>query len=135
MATPPDHVAAVLALIATDAAWTTDTNLFRGQLRPVGTGVPQEAIFVRDTSGPEPIDFLAVQEWRPRAQVIYRGNRGVFGTTHATARTIYTLVHDILPAGYFECRAITPGPAPFSFTDNNQEEDIFAINLRLGVLQ
>lgn len=134
MATP-DHVAAVLALIATDAAWTTDTNLFRGAMQPVDTGVPQEAIFVLNTSGPEPINFIASQEWRPRAQVVYRGNRGLYGTSYATARAIFALVHDVVPAGYFECRSISSGPNDLSGGSNNNEEDIFTINLRLGVLQ
>lgn len=135
---PTDPEDTIIARIGTLAAWTENTNLFKGFIRPLSSIVPQTAVFVNYSGGPEPVNFAqggaSPQEYEHAVQVLIRGEPEQYGSTRALADAIWVHLHDYSPGGgYFSVRATTSAPV---FVDQDEVGSyIFVINMRLHTLE
>lgn len=125
----------VLAKIATMAAWTEDTNLFRGPVyadENFGDVIPREAAFVTCYGGPKPISLFpdaSVQERWFNVQVIVRGDPGKYGSTRTLAQNIYDTLHDSSISGYWYVRCDNAHPE-YAGQDEKRSH-LFVVNLTL----
>lgn len=135
-----DAEAAVISVITAGGAWTTNTNLFRGP--GVGPSVnqnpyPTPCVSVLLTGGTEPINTangaIAGQVKEYSVQVALRTNSGLYGTGRTQAQAVWTLLHDHPAAGWSYMRCTQSAPLWFKVESNN--EHIFIINVRLGILE
>lgn len=92
-------------------ALTQGTNLFHGPPRPVGPGMPEQAVFVIGRGGPPPKRvFTQNTEVRDGAvQVITRSNS--WATGFALAQTVHNLAQSATISGYEDVKAKQPEPA------------------------
>lgn len=133
MATDPED--SIIAKVGALAAWTENTNLFKGPLRSIDGVVPQTAVFVNYTGGPEPLNHSSsgVQEYEHAVQVVIRGEPEQFGSTRALAEAIYAQLHDASISGYYSVRATNSGPL---YVDQDERGSyLFVVNMRLRILE
>jgi hypothetical protein len=129
--TPDAAVATHLA--ASGLLLVVGTNLFRGPVRPVSTGVPAKAAFVLATGGPGPVPFIDAavngDTYYFDVQVRIRGEREAFATTRTLARGVRNALHRASISGYLSALVTESEPAYLGPDDSERPE--FSVNVRL----
>jgi hypothetical protein len=133
MATDPESD--VLAKIATLAAWTENTNLFRGIAladEEYGDTIPRKSVFVQYTGGPRaeslfPSNSIQYREYN--IQILVRGDPDKYGSTRTLAQAIYDLVHDGSISGYWFSRV--EESAPVHVGQDERRSHLFNMTLTL----
>lgn len=135
-----DAESAVISVINAGGVWTTNTDLFRGTGVAPSTNespFPTPCVSVLLTGGTEPINTangaVAGQIKEYNVQVALRTARGKYGTGRTQSQAVWDLLHDKPPAGWSYLRCTQSAPVWFAVASNG--ENIFIINVRLGILE
>lgn len=134
-ATAPDSlVATTLAGVSgLGVSWAVDTNIFVGLELPVSVagGVPHQAVFVAEYSGPAPVPYLGTGDsyWRKNVQVMVRSNPGEQKEGLVIARAVLALLHAATMSGYVQCLAQQSTPTPLGRDATNHYR--WSVNVQL----
>jgi len=111
----------------------TNTNLFRGQVRPVSPGIPDECVFVLATGGPTNAPYLGTgKDYRDKAvQVRVRGAIDDFDGAETLALAVHARLHRHVPTGWVDFLVNEPQPIWIGFDDDRHPE--FSLNIRARV--
>ena len=123
----------VAAQLQTAGVGTVGTNIFRGGMRPPSGAIPHACIFVLPSGGSGPFPFLegptGNDYFRPRVQVLIRGNVGAYIATQTTAQSVFDAIHKSSITGFFQCLASNPEPLYLGLDDS--EHPMFSVNFEL----
>ena len=131
MATEPD-LDLVNAIDTALATLTLGTDLFRGVMRAVGPGSPNEAVAVLATGGPQPLAYLdgtAIERYFSALQIRIRSIERSFRTGQALARSVRDVAHHASIAGYIDTRVLESEPLYLGSDDEGNHE--WSINVEM----
>lgn len=123
-------IATVLA--AGGIGLTSGTNLFTGPERPIGDGIPDEAVFVLASGGypPEPfIDGSGQDYCISTVQIIVRSAIRSHDSGQTLARDVRDCVHKATIAGYVDLRVREAEPNYLG--QDEQELHTWSLNMEL----
>jgi hypothetical protein len=103
------------------AAWTFNTNLFAGPLRPVDASIPAQAVFCESIGGLPGDGYCGETDVMAHGRVLitvrYPGKE--FSDGLAAARAIWSQAYYAEVAGYFETKPTESDPTPMGEGDEN----------------
>ncbi|KPJ59103.1 MAG: hypothetical protein AMJ46_12620 [Latescibacteria bacterium DG_63] len=129
--------AMVTYLAANVGALTAGTNLFEGPVRPVGTGIPDKAVFVLATGGPAPEPFLAGDASSPDEERVHsllirvRSEPGEFNNGQTLARSVRDAAHRASVAGYLDVSIRECDPAYLGADDEGRHEWSIGVDMEI----
>ncbi len=132
-AAEPDAIVATRLAAELGSPWVVGTNVFRGPMRPVGTGVPELALFALATGGPAPEPYLGGADAgdlsRKAVQVTVRGTPRSRAAAATLARAVRDALHKAPLTGYVECLAQQSEP---NYVHQDEgDRSIFTVNVLL----
>ena len=116
-------------------------NCFVGPIRKAGGAIPGKAVFVREYSAVEPSPYMDNSRKTYRTfdvQVVVRGDVNQYSSTRQTADNIWHKMDragaGISTASTTYVRVTCSQSAPIYLGQDDQERDLFSVNLRLEAI-
>lgn len=135
-AASPDTLVAARIASVLGPSWVVGVNVFRGPMRPAGSGVPVAAIFVLLTGGPAREPYLggasAADHKRVAVQVMVRTASGDYAGGRDLAARVANAVHKSTLAGYVQILAQSE---PLHLQQNASDEHLFSLNFLADLVE
>ncbi len=110
----------------------TPKNVFVGHLRPHGSGIPEEAVFVDQSGGAGPGRYFSGTPNinRINVQVLYRGRRKQVDEARDTADQIREALEKVVITNIIYVHALES--APMAAGLNSNERSVFSMNFEVA---
>lgn len=119
------------------AALTLGTNLFMGPLRAKNVAIPDQVVFVLNTGGPQPSEFIegggTPELYEHSLQVRVRSAPGAssFEDGQALARTVRDAIHRASISGYIDVWVRSSSPDYIEVDDEDRHEWVIGVGMEI----
>lgn len=112
------------------ASGASSANVFEGPMRKAGNGVPHQAIFIANTGGYEPQEYMdgGSPLLPKRAAIFVRSNPKDYSGGRSLAAAVFTAVHKCDISGYVRVVALNAEPVYLGVDDTEHHEWAFDVS-------